>query len=291
MCHRLQKEFQLIQKAFNNHVVRVFGWVKWPEAIGLAMEYMPGGNLAQFLDDDVVGPSMLVFLRIFRELASALAFIHHLPGIKRIVHSDLKPENVLLTSQLHCKVSDFGSGHLVGITGFTTSQSDSPKKMDMTLAYAAPEKLKSLNIKPKKEQDTYSFGMMLYAVLSGSPPYQHTSHETAFRESIIKGERPDETSIDDMKATLCASKQHILDVLRSIMKMCWVQDPSDRPNMIKVQDDLQSLLDLQSEEQIANEVKVLLKSVRIYFPKKEESQLLPLHKFSPKQGRFVEGKF
>jgi len=275
----------------HNYIVQVYGWVKWPTSIGLVMEYMPGGNLAQFINNDSMKDFVLGFLRIFYELASGLAFIHNLPSSQKIVHGDLKPENALLTSDLHCKLSDFGSAQMIALTGFSTPQAANQNKLDMTLAYSPPEKLKSLNINPKKEHDIYSFGMILYAILSGSPPYQHPSYESAFRESIIRGERPDEESIDERRATLTEHQQQILDVLRSIMRRCWAQDPSDRPTMLEVRDELKSLLEQQSKEAIAGEVSEMLEVVQVNIPNKEEHQFQPLHEFSPKTGKFQQGAF
>ena len=186
----------------------VYGWVKWPGSIGLILEYMPGGNLTRFVDDDDCRSSLLLFLRIFYEMASALAFIHNLPGSLPRVHGDLKPENVLLSSDLHCKLSDFGSSQVAAITGCSTSNyPKKPKILDTTVAYAAPETLRSPNIKPKKEQDTYSFGMVLYMILSGSRPYQQPSRESSFTESIIRGERPDEEAINEF-AINARNKKH-----------------------------------------------------------------------------------
>ena len=287
---RVQNEYKLLKQAMSNYIVLVHGWVKWPKSVGLVMEYMPGGDLTQFLSTNLEIPFMRFFLRVFYELSAALAFIHDDSTHKRVVHGDLKPENVLLTSDLHCKLSDFGSAQMVAIAGFTTSHGASQNKLDMTLAYAPPEKLKSLNIKPTKEHDTYSFGMMLYAILSGSLPYQRPSHERAFRESIIGGERPDEESIDELKATLPEHQQQILDVLRSMMRRCWAQDPSDRPTMLEVRDELKSLLEQQSEEAIAGEVSEMLEVVQVNIPNKEEHHFQPLHEFSPKTGKFEQGK-
>jgi len=132
---------------------------------------------------------------------------------------------------------------------------------------------------------------MLYAILSGSPPYQHSYHESAFRESIIGGERPDEESIDELRAILPEHQQQILDVLRSMMRRCWAQDPSDRPIMLEVRDELKSLLEQQSEEAIVAEVSEIIKIVKVSFPNKDENQFQPLHEFSPKTGRFEKGKF
>jgi len=288
---RVQNEYKVLKQAMNNYIVSVHGWVKWPKSVGLVMEYMPGGDLAQFLGSSLKKPFILFFLRVFYEISVALAFIHDDSTHGRVVHGDLKPENVLLTSDLHCKLSDFGSAQIVALTGFTTSESSDSKKLDMTLAYAAPEKLKSLNIKPKKEHDTYSFGMMLYAILSGSLPYQRPNHERAFCESIIGGERPDEESIDELRAILPEHQQQILDVLRSMMRRCWAQDPSDRPTMLKVRDELKSLLEQQREEAIAGEVSEMLEVVKVNIPKKDAHHFQPLHEFSPKTGKFEQGKF
>jgi len=288
---RLKKELQVLQKILNKHIVCVYGVVKWAGSMGLVLEYMPGGNLSQFIDDDDdnIRSSMLLFLRIFYELSSALAFIHNLPDSQRVVHGDLKPENALLTSDLHCKLSDFGSAQVVALTGSTTSESIKPKTSGMTLAFAAPEKLKSLNTKPKKEHDTYSFGMILYVILSGSRPYQHPDHENAFAESIKRGERPEEITIDERRVTLSQPRQQILDVLQSIMRKCWTQDPSHRPNMLKVRDGLQSVIDQHRGVDILTEVTEMLRCMSLNVPRKHEQQFLPLHHFLVKEQRFMQG--
>jgi len=288
---RLNKELQVLQQTMNKNVVCTYGWVKWPGSIGLVLEYMPGGNLTRFLDDeDCNRSSMLLFLRVFFELSSGLAFIHNLPAWHRIVHGDLKPENALLTSDLHCKLSDFGSAQIIPFTGSTaTLESTIPKKVDTTLAYASPEKLKSLNIEPRKEQDTYSFGMILYVILSGSLPYGNLGHERAFIDSIICGERPEETSIHKLRDTLNESKQEILDVLQTIMSRCWAQDPSDRPSMMQVRDELQTVLQDLREEDVLTEVTEMVRSLSLTIPKKVEQQYQPLHDFVTKDQRFIRG--
>jgi len=96
----------------------------------LVLEYMPGGNLSRFLDDeDCNRSSMLVLLRVFFELSSGLAFIHNLPALHRVVHGDLKPENALLTADLHCKLSDFGSAQVIAFTGSTTLENTRSKSL------------------------------------------------------------------------------------------------------------------------------------------------------------------
>jgi len=259
--------------------------------MALVLEYMPGGSLARLVDEEDCNRSfILLFLRIFYELSSGLAFIHNLHTLQRVVHGDLKPENALLTSDLHCKLSDFGSAQIMRFTG-CTSTSEIPKstKVDTTLGYAPPEKLKSLQTKPKKEQDTYSFGMILYVMLSGSLPYDNPGYEKAFIESIKGGERPDETSIHELRATFNEDKQQILDVLQSMMRRCWVQNPSERPTMIQVRNELQTVLQQHREEDVLAEVTKMVTCMSLTIPKKEDQQFQPIHDFVTKDQRFVQG--
>jgi len=62
---RLNRELQALQQTMNKHIVCVYGWVKWSGLMGLVLEYMPGGNISRFLDDDDCRSSLLLFLRIF----------------------------------------------------------------------------------------------------------------------------------------------------------------------------------------------------------------------------------
>ena len=131
--------------------------------------------------------------------------------------------------------------------------------------------------------------MILYVMLSGSPPYDNLGHEKAFIESIIRGERPEETTIHKLRARLNESRQQILDVLQSMMSKCWVQNPSDRPTMIQVRDELQTVLDQHREEDVLAEVAEMVKSISLSVPKKEDQQFQPIHDFVIKDQRFIQG--
>jgi len=178
------------------------------------------------------------------------------------------------------------------VAAFTTSSTLDylkPNKLDTTLAYAAPERLRSFITKPKVEQDAYSFGMILYVILSGSRPYKHSCYESAFIESIVRGERPDEKAINELRATLNETNQRILDVLQAMMRKCWAQNPSVRSKMVQVRDELLSLLEQQRPEDVLAEITQMMQSMSLSTPKKEEQQYLPLDKFLTKEERFIRG--
>jgi len=60
---RLKRELQALQQVMNKHIVCVYGWVKWPGSIGLVPEFMPGGNLTRFLDDEDCRSSLVIGVR------------------------------------------------------------------------------------------------------------------------------------------------------------------------------------------------------------------------------------
>ena len=120
----------------------------------LVMERLPGRTLA---DDLALGS-----LRIDRarelglEILAALAAAHD----AGIVHRDIKPGNVLLTTDGHAKVSDFGIAKAV-------DDSDQTQTADLvaTVGYLAPERMGGEQASPRS--DLYSVGVLLYEALSG----------------------------------------------------------------------------------------------------------------------------
>jgi serine/threonine protein kinase len=97
-----------------------------------------------------------------------------------VIHRDLKLENVLFTTTAHRKVKvvDFGiAGMCKGGQGEINDA--------MTLRYATPEMLKSSNSKANPSQDVWTIGIMLYAMLFNSMPFDGSTKDQ-IKDSIIK---------------------------------------------------------------------------------------------------------
>ena len=207
------------------------------------MEYMPNGNLKELLRDDDVKLGAFLRLRICAEISKGLACIHHLLKEKRLVHGDLKAENILLSDDLHCKIGDFGSSVLSNYTENTTLGKSKQSSNEFTAIYAAPELLRNHSIKLKPSIDTYSFGMIVYMVLKRELPVTNNAVLTSYLDKIQNGQRPE---IDFQELTsefkTCEKSIDAINQLARIMKYCWKQAASERPDMKDVKDILCDLL-------------------------------------------------
>ncbi|MGD9934936.1 MAG: protein kinase, partial [Dehalococcoidia bacterium] len=119
-------------------------------------EFMDGGDLA-------VGPEPLAVARVLevaKDITSALAFIHR----AGIVHRDLKPANVFLAKDGTAKVGDFGLAMAADLSRITQHGT-----FVGTVAYMPPEQAVGGEVTAKS--DLYSFGALLYEVLTGRPPF------------------------------------------------------------------------------------------------------------------------
>jgi len=98
-------------------------------------------------------------IHIAVEVLEALSFAHS----RGVVHRDIKPSNIFITADHHVKIMDFGIAHLVG--------SDLTKKDDFlgTPHFMAPEQI--LKQKVDQKTDLFSFGVVLYQMLTGKRPF------------------------------------------------------------------------------------------------------------------------
>jgi len=131
----------------------------------IVMELCPNGELFDYLTK-VVRLSEKKTRAIMKNIFEAVYWLHS----KNIVHRDLKPENILLDKNMNVKISDFG---------FAMQLDDDQKLTDLcgTPGYLAPEVLACSmydNVSGYgKEVDMWACGVILYTLLSGSPPFWH----------------------------------------------------------------------------------------------------------------------
>jgi len=289
---RLRKELELLLRAQHENVVKVFGWSDWANSMGLIMEYMSGGNLRLLLIDDDVVLHMNLRLRMSSEIANGISFLHNFSEERRLVHGDLKPDNILLTSDLNCKIADFGGAKVVKHTMSATTDTEATHGQ-MTKAYAAPERLfTNRKPKPKKEQDTYSYGVIVHGILSRELPAEQFSSEAKYLEAVKEGQRPGVEAIETLKEDYASQEGDlaIIDYLVSVMKRCWHQHPDSRPNMVVIRDELSALPNQKSKDAIKHSVATALENVKLFLPSVPIQRTLPLRQFNPINGTFNESK-
>ncbi|CAK8682049.1 unnamed protein product [Clavelina lepadiformis] len=242
------------------------------------MEYLSAGNLKTILlDEDIVlGP--LIRTRFGAEIANGLAFIHNLFDDKRLLHGDIKPENILMTEDLHCKIEDFGAAELCSFTGSSTL-SKRRSSLQMTLFYAAPERLRDISTKLTTKCDTYSVGITYHMILARELPLTIGTSVTTFIEAIVNGQRPSLESILEYERSLEAGNNDagIIRFFKEEMIGCWQQDPADRPTMTEVKERLYDKLANRNVSVIENQVGEALGEMKLRKSSYNKDDCLPAY--------------
>ena len=131
----------------------------------IAMELFRGGSLAERMEREPL--PVTEALELASGIAQGLSYAHE----HGIVHRDLKPGNVMLTSDGHPKLIDFGLAKLL-------DAENNPFLNDGvaegTVSYMSPEQARGGKVDPPS--DIFSFGLLLYHMLSGRPPFEASSH-------------------------------------------------------------------------------------------------------------------
>ncbi|XP_066378271.1 G-type lectin S-receptor-like serine/threonine-protein kinase At2g19130 [Miscanthus floridulus] len=142
------------------NLVRLLGFCSSGDEKLLVYEYMPNGSLDSYLFGTGSScPSWRDRYGVMVGIARGLAYLHE--GCReRIIHCDIKPENILLDRVFTPKIADFGMAKLVG-----RDFSRALTTMRGTIGYLAPEWISGLPISAKA--DVYSFGMVLFEIISG----------------------------------------------------------------------------------------------------------------------------
>jgi serine/threonine protein kinase len=144
----------------------------------LVMEYVWGGSLRDLLDHE--GQlSVERTLEIALEVADALTRAHHLG----ILHRDLKPSNVLLAEDGTPRLTDFGCAHLAASPRLTQTGT-----VLGTVLYLSPEACRGEELDARA--DIWAFGVMLYEMLVGEPPFAGGTFPAVFA-AILSQPVPD----------------------------------------------------------------------------------------------------
>jgi len=128
----------------------------------LVLEYIEGDNLRRALRADGKVIAIDKALDWGRQLADALAYLHH----HGVVHRDLKPENILITTDGQLKIADFGTAMLEGAKRLTW------KHLSENLGtpdYMSPEQCQGE--RGDARSDIYAWGLMMYEFLAGKVPF------------------------------------------------------------------------------------------------------------------------
>jgi len=162
----LKNEVSILQNLHYPGVVNLERMFETPERIFVVMEKLRGDMLEMILSSEQARLSERITKFLVTQILVALKHLH----TKNIVHCDLKPENVLLSSDSdfpQVKLCDFGYARIIGKKSFRKSIVGTP-------AYLAPEVLYSNVLKKQgfnRSLDIWSTGVIIYVSLSGQFPF------------------------------------------------------------------------------------------------------------------------
>jgi serine/threonine protein kinase len=160
---RFLREARAMAGVEHPNVVRIYGFGEAEGQAYFVMEYVEGETLSTRLEW-AARLTVAEALRIARESAQALAAAWR----RGIVHRDVKPSNILLNTDDHVKVADFGLARLAGKGAEASSQTGAGTVLG-TPHYMAPEQARGEPIDFRS--DVYSLGVVLYEMVGGQKPF------------------------------------------------------------------------------------------------------------------------
>ena len=177
----------------------------------VVMEYVEGVPLNQYCDRHAL--TLEARLTLFRQVCAAVHYAHqHL-----VVHRDLKPRNILVTSEGAPKLLDFGIAKLI----HDNDAADQTVTRIMTLESASPEQVRGEPV--TTATDVYALGVMLYGLVTGRSPYDvpaHTPHELTRAILDDEPDRPSTTATGSWRLGITMRRWRELDaiVLKALRK-------------------------------------------------------------------------
>jgi serine/threonine protein kinase len=204
---RFRREAEAIARLYHPNIVQIYDFGEVSGQPFLTLEYVAGGSLA-----DKVGQPLppREAAQLVRTLARATHFAHQ----QGIVHSNLRPLNVILTAAGVPKITGFG---LVRLLGQEPPEPERRRGAWTMSSYMAPEQLDGRPEDIGPAADVHALGAILYELLSGQPPFlANTVQETC--EQIRHGQPP----------PLSTLQNAVPRPLEAICLRCLAKEPAER---------------------------------------------------------------
>ncbi len=158
---KVEREIQVLKDVRHPNIVRLYEVIESDRYIGIVLEYASGGELF----DHILAHKYLKeehACRLFAQLISGVSYLHQ----KKIVHRDLKLENLLLDRNRNVIITDFGFAN-----NFEDKRDDLMATSCGSPCYAAPELVVQDGLYAGSAVDVWSCGVILYAMLAGYLPF------------------------------------------------------------------------------------------------------------------------
>ncbi|CAM6082697.1 unnamed protein product [Calypogeia fissa] len=209
MESQFAKEVTMLANTRHQNVVRFIGACRKPMVWCIVTEYAKGGSVRSFLSRrSSRSVPLKVAVKQALDVARGMEYLHSL----EIIHRDLKSDNLLIANDKSIKIADFGVARIEVQTEGMTPETG-------TYRWMAPEMIQHRPYNHKV--DVYSFGIVLWELLTGLLPFQNMTAVQAAFAVVNKGVRPNVPA-------------ECPPALVDIMCRCWDANPDVRPAFAQV---------------------------------------------------------
>ncbi|KAB2082327.1 hypothetical protein ES319_A05G190700v1 [Gossypium barbadense] len=209
------QEVNIMRKIQHKNVVQFFGACTTPPNLCIVTEFMSGGSIYDLLHKQKSGFKLPLLLKLAIDVSEGMSYLHQ----NGIMHRDLKAANLLMDENGVVKIADFGVARVQAQPGVMTAETG-------TYRWMAPEVIEH---KPYDHKaDVFSFGVVLWEMLTGKLPYENLTPLQAAVGVVQKDLRP-------------VIPQYTRPKFVELLERCWQQDPSLRPEFSEITNLLEDL--------------------------------------------------
>ncbi|CAA7046249.1 unnamed protein product [Microthlaspi erraticum] len=229
-------EIDLLSRLHHRNLVSLIGYSSDIGEQMLVYEYMPNGNVRDWLSANAK-ETLSFSMRSQVALGSARGILYlHTEANPPVIHRDIKTSNILLDSQNHAKVADFGLSRLAPAFGEGDGEPAHVSTVVRgTPGYLDPEYFMTQQLTVKS--DVYSFGVVLLELLTGMHPFFEGTH--IIREVRMAYECGTVQSVADSRMGEISPDK--VKKLAELALWCCEDRPETRPAMSKVVKELETI--------------------------------------------------
>ncbi|CAB5199617.1 unnamed protein product [Rhizophagus irregularis] len=215
--HELKMHMQL---DYSERIIRCFGISLDPKTNEylLIMQYANDGDLQNYLKNNFNNLTWNDKKKLAFQIADGLNYLHHV----NILHRDLHSKNIVI-HESNAKITDFG------ISKNQNNQTSAYIGNFGIISYMGPEHLKNPESPYTKSSDIYSFGVLMWEISSGHPPFKHIDDKMALAASIVN---------NNTREKLVPNTPEKYEKLYT---KCWSQEPRLRPTINEILDEFERM--------------------------------------------------
>lgn len=220
----LKNEFQMLRNLEHENVIPYYSiFIPRKNTVsnciefGFIMEYMSGGSLESYIEENFENISWKQKLSFLKQILKGLKYLHE----HKIIHRDLKPGNILLSNdRTQLKITDFG------ISVKTNNDSTAKRSLVGTPWYMSPEVINAEAYSSKA--DIWAIGCCFFHLLTGRKPYHNSNAIQALMLMVTHKSPLDVCDPETLK------KIEEKEGVRDFLELCFAREKSERPPAFKL---------------------------------------------------------